>query len=153
MKKILIIIGIIIIVIAGLGLQTYMEARKPYNDAYKKAETIAKSEAGIRTVDQFYLYHGKNTCYVVVGKGKNNVKKAVWIPEKHPRRPVVMKFSAGISKQTAVRTVQSEKQPDRILSARLGMDSQVPIWEVAYIKGSSLNYYEVPFVKNNSQDK
>ncbi|GER67898.1 hypothetical protein BpJC7_20390 [Weizmannia acidilactici] len=149
MKKALIIIGIFIAVIVGFAAQTYWGARKPYNDAYKKAQSLAKTEAGIRSVDQFYLYNGNATYYVVVGKGKGGAKKAVWIPEKHPKRIVVLNWNSGISKQDAVNQVRQNKQPDKILSVRLGMDSQVPIWEVAYIKGNNLSYYEVPFLKKS----
>lgn len=150
MKKALISICILVIVIAGFAAETYWKARKPYHEAYNKAAAVAKSKAGIRAADAFYLYNGKSTYYVVVGKGKGGKKKAVWIPEKKPERVTVLDLNTGISKQDAVKQVVQKRQPDKILSVRLGMESQIPIWEVAYIKGNSLGYDEVPFLKKSN---
>ncbi|MBE6185527.1 DUF5590 domain-containing protein [Heyndrickxia ginsengihumi] len=148
MKKVLLAVGIIVAVIIVFTVTVYSQARKPYNDAYQYAQKIAGKEAHIQSVDQFYLYSGSTTYYVVVGKNNKKQEMVVWIPKKHPHQFKTMKWKDGISKTEAMNTVKRSKNPDKILSVRLGMDDQTAIWEVAYEKGNNLNYYEVPFAKH-----
>ncbi|WP_026694854.1 DUF5590 domain-containing protein [Peribacillus kribbensis] len=139
MKKWIILVILFLVIAAAAGGAVYSKAVQPKKTAYHKAEVAAKDH-GLKAVDSFYLYYGTSTYYIASGKDSKGVKRILWIPEKG-KRVVEQKDSAGVSKESIISKVNKELHPDDILSVKLGMENNVPLWEVVYKSGSSrLNY-------------
>lgn len=145
MKKIIIIIIIIVAIVLVSGIFVYQNALKPMKTAEDKAIQMALEETEIIEAEDFHLYHGQETYYVVKGKNENGTNLYAWIPEKEGRI-IVRKQSDGVSKQEAIDKLLEEKNPQEIISVRLGMEKNIPLWEIYYrSEGNLINYYYVDF--------
>ena len=54
---------------------------QPKNKAADIAFETAKAEADMKTMDEFYLYHGQESYSVIIGTTSGGEKKIVWIPD------------------------------------------------------------------------
>ncbi|GIN21077.1 MAG TPA: peptidase [Bacillus bacterium] len=146
MYKWLAVILACILIAAGITGCVYSKAMTPVKKARDAAEARLKSETDIKSVDEFYLYNGSSTYFVVIGKNSKGKETAAWIPENKKDEVHVKKMSDGVSKQDAVNKLLSEKKPKEILGVRLGMEKELPVWELSYLdENSNLNYYYIHF--------
>lgn len=146
MKKWIWIISSIVFMSVAISTVIYTKAREPLKTAIITAEDRAKTEAGIISVEKFYLYHGAKTYYTIIGKDSDGILTAVWIPENKKQELVIKKMSEGISEQEALNKLLQEEAPSEILSVKLGMEKGLPVWELAYLdEKSNLNYYYIHF--------
>ncbi|CAM3886756.1 DUF5590 domain-containing protein [Mesobacillus zeae] len=148
MKKWISISIISIVVIAGILAKVYLNAVAPVDRAEEKAVSILKKDTKLTGYSDFELYSGEETYYVLKAKDKKK-PVYVWISEKSGK-VVTRAVNTGTSKQEAVDTVYSERNPKEIISVRLGMariqKTDRPAWEVYYRTGSnSINYFYVDF--------
>ncbi|WP_102274782.1 cell wall elongation regulator TseB-like domain-containing protein [Cytobacillus massiliigabonensis] len=145
MKKIIIISIFIILIVLVSGIFIYQQALKPVKSAEEKAVQTAMEETELTKAEDFYLYNGQETYYVVKGKNEKGKNIYVWIPEKEGRI-IVRKQSDGVSEKEAVSKLLEEKNPKEIISVRLGMEKNIPLWEIYYrSEGDLINYYYVDF--------
>ncbi|KRG12487.1 DUF5590 domain-containing protein [Lederbergia galactosidilytica] len=147
MKKwILIGTASVFLVVLVLFVYIYQTSRAPLKDMRSYAEERAKTEAKLTKIDEFYLYNGAETHYVIVGEDKSGEQLAVWIPEKKKEKIVKKKMADGISKQDAIAKLNQEEKPQKIMGVRLGMEKNLPLWEISYLdEQSHLNYYYIHF--------
>ncbi|MFD1707157.1 DUF5590 domain-containing protein [Siminovitchia sediminis] len=146
MNKWLIIILTCIVTAAGMGGCVYSKAMEPLKKPREIAEDRLKEEADIHQVDEFYIYNGSETYYTAVGKNREGQKVAAWIPASQKDKILVKNMSDGVSEKAAVEKLLSEKKPKELLGVRLGMEKNLPIWELTYLdENSRLNYYYVHF--------
>ncbi|MBS4217332.1 DUF5590 domain-containing protein [Bacillus sp. FJAT-49711] len=146
MKKwTLILLPFIILIIFG-SLYVYKKAREPLLSAEQYAENRAKAEAELVSNDKFFVYHGTKTYYVIMGDNQEGIETIVWIPEKKDEDIIIKKASEGISENEAVSKLVNEEKPKKILGTRLGMEKNLPVWELSYLdQNSKLNYYYIHF--------
>ncbi len=145
MKKIILIIILIIVIGIGGFSIIYFNAMSPIKEAKQKAIEIAQRETSLVEVDDFTLYHGQKTYYVLQGKDKKGTNIYVWIPEKDGKI-IVHDQADGITAEDAVNKLKGEKHPKEIISVRLGMEKDIPLWEIYYrTDGDLINYYYVDF--------
>ncbi|WP_394579646.1 cell wall elongation regulator TseB-like domain-containing protein [Cytobacillus firmus] len=145
MKKILWGIIILIVISMGAGSFIYLNSTKPVRAAESKAVEIAKQETDLSEAEDFNLYHGTETFYVIEGKDHDGTSIYVWVPEEKGKI-VSLKQSDGISKNEAINRLKQEKNAAEIVSVRLGMEKNIPLWEIHYRSGSNLiNYYYIDF--------
>ncbi|MBS4176591.1 DUF5590 domain-containing protein [Lederbergia citrea] len=146
MKKWILIISLLLILSVGASAFVYINARAPLKSAEQYAEKRAKTEANLISTDQFYMYNGSASYYVIVGEQKNKEKIVVWIPEDKKQKIVTKKLSEGVSEREAIAKLLKEESPKKILGSRLGMEKSLPVWELAYLdRNSKLNYYYIHF--------
>ncbi|MBS4199480.1 DUF5590 domain-containing protein [Bacillus sp. FJAT-49732] len=146
MKKWILIIFPLIILIISASLYVYIDARAPLLKAEQYAEQRAKTEAHLVSNDEFFVYHGTKTYYVIKGKNEKGTETIVWIPEESKKDIIIKKASDGISEKDAISKLIQEENPKKILGARLGMEKNLPIWELSYLdQNSKLNYYYIHF--------
>jgi uncharacterized protein YpmB len=144
-KKWFLIIGFVVIIIITIGTIIYLNAIQPLKSAEEKAIEIAMAETPLTVVDEFNIYNGEETYYVLQGKNGDGTKLIVWVPEKKGKL-MVKKASDGITKKQAIDTVSAEIATDSIITVKLGMEKGIPLWEVhSRTKGHLLNYYSVEF--------
>jgi uncharacterized protein YpmB len=145
MKKWIIFIVIFIVVIFGLLIKVYFTSVDPVKAAEKKAVALANKEISIKEVEDFHIYNGIETVNVIEGKSNNGEKIIVWIPEKS-KKVYVKKAKDGLSKEDAIQKLLQEKSPKKVISVRLGMEKNIPLWEIYYRSNNNLiNYYYVHF--------
>lgn len=126
-------------------MNVYRNAVKPVNTAEEKAVLIAKKKTDLVEVEDFHLYHGKETIYVIEWKNKKDENIIIWIPEKEGK-VMVRKANKGLSERDAINNLTEGSNPKKILSVRLGMEKGFPLWEIYYLSDNNLiNYYYVHF--------
>lgn len=135
-----------LLLLAAAGGYIYIKAMDPIKQAKKEAEQRINADKKLKQIEDFYLYNGTKTYYVMIGEEKNGEKVVFWIPEKKDEKIIEKKLADGISKQEAVDKLVNEKQPKEILGVRLGMEKRLPVWELSYLDNQShLNYYYIHF--------
>ncbi len=110
--------------------------------AEEQAIQIAKNEGKLVSISDYYLYNGKDAYSVVVGKDQDGTKQVLWIPKNTKEKSMIkMEYAKGVSQAEITNIVKSEHQPKEIISVKLGMESDIPIWEVTYKnENDGLNY-------------
>lgn len=152
MKKWILGISIVVVVVMiGFFVNVYYQAIKPLHSARQTAIEVAKQKANLVSTDQYYQYNGTHAYSVVVGKRKDGMKVAVWIPENKKENVTIMKWANGISKKEALNKLMEKKTPGEILGIRLGMKDAVPVWEISFLdKSKKLNYFYIDFLKTSN---
>lgn len=141
LKKWLIISAVLILCCIGFVAGAYFKALQPKNNAADIAFEKAKAEVDMKTMDEFYLYHGLDSYSIVSGTTKGGQKMIVWFPDNHREKVVVMNASSGKTKEDILSIVQQKTNIDKIISVKLGMENSVPLWEVTYKnKSGKYNY-------------
>ena len=145
MKKWIVFLVLFVIVIIGILIKVYFSSVEPVKAAEKKAVALANKKIQISEVQDFHIYNGLETVNVIEGKNNKGEKIIVWIPDKS-KKVFVQKAKNGISKDEAVQKLLQEKNPKKIISVRLGMEKNIPLWEIYYRSENNLiNYYYVHF--------
>ncbi|MEH7085609.1 DUF5590 domain-containing protein [Neobacillus drentensis] len=145
MKKWIIVLSIIVLAFCGLLIKVYLSALDPVKAAETKAVSRAQDEISLKEVEDFHIYNGIETVNVIEGKSKNGDKIIVWMPEKS-KEIFVRKAKNGLTREEAIQKLQQEKSPKKIISVRLGMEKNIPLWEIYYRSNNNLiNYYYVHF--------
>ncbi|MEH7176650.1 cell wall elongation regulator TseB-like domain-containing protein [Neobacillus vireti] len=145
MKKILIFLVLFIVISVGVFIKVYVSAQEPLVTAEEKAASLAKEKVELSEIEDFHIYHGTETVSVLEGKNKKGENIIVWIPEKS-KKVIVDKRKNGLSKEEAVKRLLDEKNPTKIISVKLGMENNIPLWEIHYRSENNLiNYYYVDF--------
>ncbi|MFE4350403.1 cell wall elongation regulator TseB-like domain-containing protein [Peribacillus butanolivorans] len=145
MKKWLIIASILVLCFIGFVGGAYIKALQPKKEAGYEAFEKAKKEGGLETMEEFYLYNGQDSYSVIIGKGDNGTKKIVWLPEDEKKEIVVENYKDGKSKKEILSIVNEKLNPQKIISVKLGMEKNVPLWEVTYLDESerfNYDYYD-----------
>lgn len=146
MKKLLIIVSILFIFFVSFFIVLYNNAIGPVKKAEQKALIISKEKTSLVFVEDFSIFNGSQSYYVLKGKNKQNEKVIVWISEDDKNQVVIKKENDGISKQDAINKLKEEITPKEIISVRLGMEKNIPLWEIYYrTEGNLMNYYYVDF--------
>lgn len=133
------------LILFGISTKVYLKAREPVNQAETKALELAQKKIKLSEVDDFHLYHGNETINIIEGKNQKGDKVIVWIPEKS-NKVIVRKAKSGLTKEEAIQQLLKRRNPQKIIAARLGMEKNIPYWEIYYLSGDHLiNYYCVDF--------
>ncbi|MBY0145443.1 DUF5590 domain-containing protein [Neobacillus niacini] len=145
MKKIILFLVLFIVIGVGVFIKVYANAQEPLKAAEEKAVTLAKEKVEFDVLEDFHIYHGIETVNVLEGKNKKGENIIVWIPEKN-KKVIWEKRKNGISREDAVQRLMDEKNPKKIISVKLGMENNIPLWEIYYRSENNLiNYYYVHF--------
>lgn len=144
-KKWLIFIAVVIVILAGYLVKVYLSAMEPIKAAEKTAVALADKKDYFREVQQFHLYHGTETVDVIEGTDKKGENIIAWIPEKS-KQVIIKKADSGLTQQQAVQKLEESVHPKKIVSVRLGMENNIPLWEIYYLSNNNLmNYYYIDF--------
>ncbi|RFU65511.1 peptidase [Peribacillus glennii] len=140
MKKWLIGTAVALLFVAGIIAGAYMNALGPKKDAAQDAFRAAKEASGLVTMDDFFIYNGKDSYNVVVGKTAGGEKQAVWLPNDANKKPFTANYDAGKSKNEILKI--AGKNPKEIISIKLGMENNTPLWEITYLDSSNRYNYD-----------
>ncbi|PLT34901.1 DUF5590 domain-containing protein [Bacillus sp. V5-8f] len=140
MKKWLIGIAVAILFVFGIVAGTYISALGPKKDSEQEAFRVAQKEAGLVTMDEFFIYNGKDSYKVLIGKTADGGKKAVWLPNDDDKKTVTANYDSGKTKEEILKI--ANKKPDEIISIKLGMENNTPLWEITYLDDSNRYNYD-----------
>ncbi|MGY3777583.1 cell wall elongation regulator TseB-like domain-containing protein [Isobaculum melis] len=146
MKKwLLISITSVVTIACIIFFAVYSTARAPKANAEEETIALAKKHADLDTVDDFYWYNGKESYFTVTGKDTSG-EAIVVIVAKNNGKMTVLKQSDGITEAQARGVLTHEKAPAKILTTRMGMKDNTPIWEMSYEdENGQLGYYSITF--------
>lgn len=131
LKKWIVTFSLVILLLLGYVVASVLVGLDGKNSAEEKASKIAINEGGLTRVDDFYLYNGNKSYSVVVGPDDNGTDQVLWIPSDLKKESIKkMKYSEGYSKSEIINRVQNDLNPYEIVSVKLGMKKNNPIWEV-----------------------
>ncbi|CAM3868326.1 peptidase M4 [Bacillus cereus] len=146
---------IIVIVASGIyGAYVYNKAMENKIPKESKVVEIAKEKAKLTKVKSVDYFNGKSSYTVVQGTDEKGEQIIVWVPEKKGDT-IVRKKSEGISEKEAIQRTaeqvddgskESKSKPKEILKAKLGVENNIPLWEVTYIDDENrYSYYYLEF--------
>jgi uncharacterized protein YpmB len=142
LKKWITISSILIICFCAVVAGAYIKAMEPKKDASQVAFEKAKQEIGLVKMEEFYLYHGTEAYAVVVGQDENGEKKVIWLPDDKNLKAVSMNYSEGKTKEEIEEIATNQLNPEEIISIELGMENNVPLWEVTYLDSTNTYNYD-----------
>ncbi|WP_154663043.1 cell wall elongation regulator TseB-like domain-containing protein [Bacillus massiliigorillae] len=146
--------SILILLMIGYVIASILVGIHDKKTAEERAVSIAMDEGGLKSVSDFYLYHGKEVYSVVVGKDDKGISQVLWIPEKLDKNSTIIKkkYSEGKSEKEIINLVKQNYNPEEIISVKLGMENKSALWEVTFkdAKGN-LHYYYYDFVTGDKR--
>ncbi|MGM9923145.1 MAG: DUF5590 domain-containing protein [Bacillus sp. (in: firmicutes)] len=148
MKRWIVIISIFILLIIGYAVASALVGIDEKKTAEERAVSIAMDKGGLKSVSDFYLYHGKEVYSVVVGEDAKGTTQVLWIPKKLDKNSTIVKkrYADGYSKNDILNIVKKEANPDEIISLTLGMENNKALWEVVLKdEKGQLSYYYYDF--------
>lgn len=145
MKKWILVLIAVVFVVIGVSVKLYLSATDPLKSAQDKAVARAEDQVKFTKVEDFHIYNGLETVYVIEGENQDGEEIIAWVPEKKGKI-IVKKANDGLTKQEAVQKLLEEKNPKKIISVRLGAEKDIPLWEIYYRSENDLiNYYYIHF--------
>lgn len=139
----LIITNVIFIIAALVFTSAYTSARDQYLEGHDKSKALAMEKEKLSSIDWIETFYGQKKYHVLSGTDAKNKKVYVWISQAKKNEDVrIKKQSSGITREQAMTKVQQEYDPLEIISVKLGMDEDIPIWEVKYKSQSGRFTYD-----------
>jgi uncharacterized protein YpmB len=132
MRKWVVLLFIFLCLAVWQAISVYQDALKPKLSMEAKALERAKEKIALTQIDRTYTYYGNESYIVFVGRTKQGKRYVVWVPEKKGKI-VVKRAGSGITETEAIAKLKADHHPKKIISAKLGMEKGVPLWELTYI--------------------
>lgn len=127
------VLSVLLIIAIWIFGDTYSNARGQYTKGHDQSVKIAKEKADLSSVDYIETFNGKTKYHIVAGENTKSEKVFVWIPQSKKGNILVKKQKSGITEEQAVKNVKNEYNLKEILNVQLGIDENIPVWEVKYI--------------------
>jgi len=128
-----------------IAVETYGSAVEPKRLAQSKALQRAKEEVEFAEIHDIHTYHGDQQYITIMGTDKADNHIIVWVPE-NEERVIVKKANKGITKEDAISKLKADRNPKEIISIRLGMENELPLWEITYIdRENRYSFYYLSF--------
>lgn len=140
-KGILITLAVVMSFVLVCSITLLTISQEPIKKAEKETIIIAKEAAGLVTVSDFYWYNRDKTYFSVVGSNKDDEEIMV-IVTKDGGATTILNQDEFITEKQAKELTREAKGSVDILEARIGLEGDIPIWEVSYKEENGrLGYY------------
>lgn len=140
------ITAFLLTLVTVIAITVFYNAYKPVSSVKKEAEALALRSGQVTTVTDVQPYNGRSTLVTVFGKNEKGEQVAVFVQETEEEKYKEVKLKEGITAKEAMKIVQDEQNPDKILHVLLGVEEKEPIWEVAFkTESGKLNYVYIQF--------
>lgn len=140
-KKVLIVSIILMIVVIVFSISVYRTANAPLRRAEKEAFAVAKDASGLTEVTDFYWYNGTQTYFTVTGLNEENEEIVAIVAQDGGATTILNKKDLVTEKQ-AIQLAKKETNAKEVLEARIGIEKDIAVWEVAYKQENGrLGYY------------
>ncbi|WP_027408546.1 DUF5590 domain-containing protein [Anoxybacteroides tepidamans] len=145
MKKWSILLVIFLCIAIWQTVSVYHAAVESKQPLIETARKRAEEKVRFAHIDDVYTYYGEKTYVVFVGTDRKGTKKIAWVPEKKGRI-IVKRAQSGITREEAIKKLEAQRHPQRIVSVKLGMEKEVPLWELTYIdQNNRYSFYYISF--------
>lgn len=134
------ILGFLSFLAVAIIILVLYVGNKPYSETEQQAIDRAISEQLIEEVERAYVYTNTSASVTVLGTNSTGELTAVFVPEgdgEMQTTPLEDKITAQQAREMAL----DEMDVKDILHTKLGMESDGPVWEIAFLsEEDSLNY-------------
>jgi uncharacterized protein YpmB len=127
-----------ILIILGVMFLASWQAYYLYNQVQAKpagkeaaAAAVAKKEKGLVSINHVDHFYKNETYYVVEGKNEHGTDMIVWVDKNNKVTSDIAK--GGLSKKQMVNYVTKNYDAQKIIDCRLGMEDDIPLWEVTFM--------------------
>lgn len=140
-KAILITSAVVMSVVLVFSMALLSISQDPIKKAKKETIAIAEEAAGLVTVSDFYWYNRDKTYFSVFGLNEAD-KEIMVIVAKDGGKTLILNQDEFITEQQAKKLTREDKGSVDILEARIGLEGDIPIWEISYKEENGrLGYY------------
>lgn len=124
------IVVLFVLIVSSYSILFY--SQQPMDQAEIEVSQIAKENADIQKVENFYWYNGSNDTYFTVA-GYTSENEYLYVVVKQDGGDMtVLNAEEVVTESEAKAILKSIKEPAKVLEARLGIEDNEPFWEVAY---------------------
>ncbi|HJB24521.1 MAG TPA: DUF5590 domain-containing protein [Candidatus Jeotgalibaca pullicola] len=125
------LIGVLFVLIVS-SYSFFFYSQQPMVQAEKEVSKIAEESADIQRVDNFYWYNGSDDTFFTVAGYTSEDRYLYVVVKQNGGEVTVLDSQQIVTEDEAKSILQTIKEPQKILEARLGMEADEPFWEVAY---------------------
>lgn len=134
------ILGFLSFLAVALMIVIIVVGNKPFSAVEKQAINRVESENLLSEIDRAYVYSNKQTSVTVIGTDTEGKPKAAFVPAEGDKIETI-DLEDKVTAQEARGIALKEMKVKDILHTKLGMESEGPVWEVAFInEEDQLNY-------------
>lgn len=127
-------------------VMVFYNANKPASEAEKAAIQSVIESGQLATVQSAEQFNGTVPAITVFGLDKDGKEKAVFVNDNSEDGYEEVMLTDGITADRAIKAVKQELNVGKVLHARLGMEEENPVWEIAFQSDNGkLNYVYVLF--------
>ncbi|WP_456278577.1 PepSY domain-containing protein [Bacillus sp. AK128] len=145
MKKWIALLIVIFIIVIWTSIDTYRTANLYRTEQGDQAINVAKEQEPDLEITDITFYNG-NQSYTII-YGRIGEKTQIFcVPTDEKGEVIIIDPKNGISAEEAVNLLTEERNPSSIQSVNLGIEQNVPIWEIIYLdQNNRYTYYYVTF--------
>ncbi|QFT89367.1 hypothetical protein FIU87_11980 [Bacillus sp. THAF10] len=145
MKNWIIISSIcIVILLIWQFSSVYFTAMSPIKEAKEKAEKIAMQEANLQSVEEISTYNGTKAYTIIQGTNSDGESVIVWVNDKQKVVHAALEKN-GIAKEEVLNYLETDRDPQEIISITLAMEKNTPLWEIKF--KDTQNQYNLYYIK------
>lgn len=143
MKKILIVIGLLLIFVpSSLFIYMYKATMNSKNDGMQEAKSrIGEYLEGFE-LQNSEVYFGDKKYFIFEGLNVNKEGTIIFVPESKDDEIITEKVTNALTKQDVQKYLEEKYNPSEIISIKLGMRDKVPLWEATYVVETGNYVYE-----------
>jgi len=146
MKKWILFVFIIVISVIWIGFDTYKYANEYHQQRSEQARMRAKEIESSLAVTEITFYNGNQPYTIIYGEDADQKEMIICVPASADHEVLVLDPSKGITAEQAVSILKEDRQPVSIKSVNLGVEQNIPIWEIIYINQQNrYTYYYLTF--------
>lgn len=143
-KWLFIVLAIVILSIVCFSI-FYMSIRSPIKDDRERAIQYVLSETDIKEVIDVSFYNGSNHYQVITGMDEKGEEWIAWYSEEEDKL-IKRRKSQGLSENEVLNIVKQQLEVKKIKNIRLGIENNLPVYEVTYIDDEDrYAYYYLTF--------
>jgi uncharacterized protein YpmB len=145
MKKWMAFFFVFLIIIIWVGIDSYQHAHDYRDMQSKKAVQVAMQTEPQLKITDVSFYNG-NKSYTIIYGMIDQQKRMVCVPTDRKDDVIMIDPTKGISADQAIDKLLQDRNPSVIKSVNIGIEQNVPIWEIVYLdKENRYSYYYVTF--------
>lgn len=140
------IVAFMVIITSVLIITILYNANKPLAAAKELATQQVLQTGQLKAVEKVTVYNGTQSGMTVFGKAPNGEQVAIFVTDDKQEQYEELHLKEGITAKQAADIVKAELEVEKVLHVSLGIESEGPVWEVAFTnKAGKLNYVYVLF--------
>lgn len=138
-KSVFLLVGSFL-VLFFVAARVFYVSQEPILKAKKEAVALVKDQVQFSKITDFYWFNTSQTYYSIAGSDQNGTPVYV-IVSPDTEESLILQQASVVNEDEARSITMQDKQPKKVLAARLGMIDSEPVWEVHYLNQENRNGY------------